>query len=107
MTSEPNRLHCADNISIGCGVTVNNPSSYGTAFNQAEGGVYATLIENNAIRVWHWPRRAIPRDVMEGRPTPSAWGQPVGDLSGYSGGCDVSKTFHTQTIVRGPHSLRT
>ena len=78
---------------------MDSPASYGTAFNEANGGVYATLIENNAIRVWHWTRSNIPEDITAGKPNPSAWGQPAGDLSGASGGCDVSKTFHTQTIV--------
>ena len=81
---------------------MNRPSSYGTAFNEVGGGVYATLIENNAIRVWHWPRSEIPTDITAGKPAPSLWGQPVGDLAGYSGGCDVSKMFHTQTIVSSP-----
>jgi hypothetical protein len=84
----------------GCGMTATKPFSYGTRFNRAGGGVYATLLENQAIRIWHWPRHSIPNDIKQGRPQPSSWGKPMGDMSKWSGGCDVDENFHTQTIVR-------
>src|SRR5690349_12745646 len=86
-------------FSDGCGMTVAHPFSYGTAFNKVRGGVYATLLEDNAIKIWHWPRFAIPQDILKGTPEPWTWGKPVGDMSKKHGGCDVDSTFHTQTIV--------
>ncbi len=83
----------------GCGMTASAPNSYGTGFNDARGGVYATLLEDQAIRIWHWPRHRIPRDIAAGRPNPAAWGVPMGHMTRWLGGCDVAKTFHTQTIV--------
>jgi len=80
-------------------MTVAHPFSYGTAFNKVRGGVYATLLEDNAIKIWHWPRFAIPNDILKGTPEPWTWGKPVGDMSKKHGGCDVDSTFHTQTIV--------
>ncbi len=75
------------------------PYSYGSAFNRVQGGVYATLVENQSIRIWHWPRFAIPRDVAAGRPRPATWGRPMGDMSERRGGCNVQRNFHTMTIV--------
>ena len=36
----------------GCGITTTDTATYGTAFNQNQGGVYATLIGDNSIQVW-------------------------------------------------------
>ncbi|OAA59155.1 glycoside hydrolase family 16 protein [Niveomyces insectorum RCEF 264] len=83
----------------GCGMTAARPASYGTAFNRAGGGVYATLLDDYEIRIWHWPRHAVPLDVRRGRPEPWTWGRPLGDMTQRRGGCDVAENFHTLTII--------
>ncbi|KAH8900408.1 hypothetical protein GQ53DRAFT_633092, partial [Thozetella sp. PMI_491] len=83
----------------GCGATSASRFSYGTEFNRVGGGVYAVQMENQAIKVWHWPRYNIPYDIRRGHPNPASWGIPIGDLSQWHGGCDVNGTFHTQTII--------
>lgn len=85
--------------SPGCGVTASSTDSYGSGFNSAKGGVYATLIDKQFIRVWHWSRSLIPADIKSGNPRPELWGEPLADLSKWNGGCDVEKTFHNMTIV--------
>ncbi len=62
--------------------------------------MYAVQVENQAIKVWHWPRYMIPHDIRRGHPNPASWGVPIADLSQWHGGCNVNETFHTQTIVR-------
>ncbi len=81
-------------------MTASEPASYGTAFNKVGGGVYATQLEDQAIRIWHWPRDAVPADIKAGNPQPATWGLPMGDMKTANGGCDVAKNFHTMTIVR-------
>ena len=56
---------------VGCSVT-DAPSipSYGTAFNANKGGVFATLIDTDGIRIWFFPRNAIPADITQNTPNP-------------------------------------
>ena len=56
---------------VGCSVT-DGPTvpSYGTAFNENNGGVFATLIDAFGIRIWFFPRDAIPADIKDNAPNP-------------------------------------
>ncbi|CAK7224917.1 hypothetical protein SEUCBS140593_005726 [Sporothrix eucalyptigena] len=83
----------------GCGVTAPTTDTYGTGFNAAGGGVYATLLEEQRLRVWHWARADVPLDLQQGRPDPSTWDRPLGDFNQANGGCDVSKNFHSLTVI--------
>jgi hypothetical protein len=83
--------------SDGCGST-HAVGSYGSAFNDAKGGVYATWLESDALRIYWFPREKIPSDIKAGKPDPTKWGKPASKfLSGP--GCDVGKYFKGQTIV--------
>jgi hypothetical protein len=47
----------------GCSITTNLTNTYGTGFNAASGGVYATEWTSEAIKIWHFARSAIPADI--------------------------------------------
>ncbi|KAF4308567.1 Glycoside hydrolase family 16 [Botryosphaeria dothidea] len=73
----------ANNAYDGCGVSSNTANSYGTGFNNAGGGVYATFWNQGSIQVWYFPRNAIPSDISSGgRPNPANWGQPMAHFAG-------------------------
>jgi hypothetical protein len=65
----------------GCAYKDNDPASYGAAFNDAGGGVYAHLWDSTGISVWHFSRANIPEDITAGTPNPSGWGAPVASFS--------------------------
>jgi hypothetical protein len=88
----------------GCGVR--GPSStFGPEFNQNEGGVYALELRSEGIRVWHFPRKAVPMDVaslMEsnsnsGKVDPSKWHQPLADFPNTE--CSITSHFQNQSII--------
>ncbi|KAL1890134.1 hypothetical protein Sste5346_008427 [Sporothrix stenoceras] len=84
----------------GCGVTAPaDANTYGSAFNGVGGGVYATLLEADRLRVWHFARVNVPVDLQQGRPNPSSWGRPLADFSSANGGCDVAANFHSLTVI--------
>ncbi|KAH0496896.1 hypothetical protein TgHK011_004239 [Trichoderma gracile] len=84
---------------IGCGFhpSVEDTSSYGDGFNAAHGGVYAMEWDSVHIRIWHFARGQIPRDVEEKRPDPETWGLPIAVFGGES--CDVDEYFKRMRLV--------
>ncbi|KAI9151300.1 Endo-1,3(4)-beta-glucanase [Paramyrothecium foliicola] len=90
-------LSCEDGTNYdGCGNTMST-GSYGDAFNDGEGGVYAVWLDQNALSIYWWSRDSIPQDITAGNPDPSKWGTPASRFSGSS--CNISKYFKKQTIV--------
>ncbi|GAA5983624.1 hypothetical protein JCM11641_007303 [Rhodosporidiobolus odoratus] len=63
--------------SSGCGVDDTKPNSYGHAFNEAGGGVFALSYSDDGIYIWRWNRDDIPSDVNDGTPDPKGWGTPA------------------------------
>ncbi|ORY89249.1 hypothetical protein BCR35DRAFT_312496 [Leucosporidium creatinivorum] len=61
----------------GCSVLDYDPTSFGSGFNAAGGGVFAVAIETSGISIWRWKRSAIPADISSSSPNPSTWGTPV------------------------------
>lgn len=80
----------------GCQISTSNTATYGSDFNAADGGVYATEWTSSAISVFFFPRGSIPSDITDGSPDPSGWGTP---LAQFQGGCDIGTTFTNQQIV--------
>ncbi|EJF56125.1 endo-beta-glucanase [Dichomitus squalens LYAD-421 SS1] len=84
----------------GCGVTSNDASSYGPAFNAAGGGFYAMERSDAGVKVWFWSRNsgAIPSDVLGGATSVDTdnWGTPFADFP--SASCDMASHF-------GPHNI--
>lgn len=70
--------------------------SYGQGFNDAAGGVYATEWTSSAIKIWFFPRSAIPQDIVTGTPDPSTWGTPSAQ---FAGDCDIDSHFQNMQIV--------
>jgi len=80
----------------GCQISLSNSASYGTGFNQGQGGVYATEWTSDHISIWFFPRGAIPADVYSASPDPGNWGQPA---ARFAGGCDIDNFFSNHQIV--------
>jgi hypothetical protein len=82
----------------GCSV-VGTAGAYGTSFNSHGGGVYALQWTSSAIKIFYFPRSAIPADITSGNPDPSKWGKPMGNFDSKYGNCDIDANFPPQTIV--------
>lgn len=81
----------------GCGIQDPNPNSYGFGLNLAGGGVYATLWDENGIKIWFFPRVSIPEDITNQTPDPDSWGTPTAFFSPSS--CPMSQFFTNQTFI--------
>lgn len=86
--------------SKGCGV-VAPKGTFGDSFNKKGGGVWATQIEADGIKIWYFARSDIPADIESNAPDPKNWGQPVMDFEPGSN-CDVTKSWRKMKIV-SPH----
>jgi hypothetical protein len=78
----------------GCGILAAE-NTYGTPFNVAKGGVFATVWNSTTIASWFFPRSAIPADINAHTPNPDAWGKPyalfeLGDNCPARDGCSLS-----------------
>jgi len=81
----------------GCGVTVTAANVYGHNFNMIAGGVYAHIVADSGIKVWHFPRTAIPADITAKKPNPNNWGKPAAFFS--SSSCDISQHFQDHVLT--------
>jgi nicotinate-nucleotide pyrophosphorylase (carboxylating) len=75
--------------------------SYGTEFNNAQGGVYAMEWTTTSISVWFFPRDSPGfTESFSSNATatnPSAWGTPIAHFGG--SGCDFSGRFKDLKII--------
>ncbi|KAJ9634856.1 uncharacterized protein PV06_05774 [Exophiala oligosperma] len=86
-------------MNAGCQIlATNDRASYGTQFNQGQGGVFATEWTSTAINIWFFPRGSVPSDIASGSPDPSSgsWGTP---MSSFAGGCTIDNFFSNHQIV--------
>ncbi|GAA5923658.1 uncharacterized protein JCM15063_003719 [Sporobolomyces koalae] len=84
--------------SQGCGVRSKSKVSYGPAFNKQGGGVYALQWASSGIKIYFFPRNAIPSDIKKGKPKPSSkWGTPHFYAAGSS--CNPFKKFSDLMLV--------
>ncbi|KAB5518842.1 hypothetical protein GE09DRAFT_1155531 [Coniochaeta sp. 2T2.1] len=88
-----------NNGNIGCGYVApsSDDFSYGDGFNAIGGGVYALEWTDEAIKIWNFPRTAIPADITNKQPDPSSWGLPQALFGGST--CDVDRFFNDMNIV--------
>lgn len=96
-----NTTNCDGNASnqpknAGCAIGSQDAASYGTGFNTAGGGVYATEWNSSAISIWFFTRSKIPSDISSGKPIPNRWGTP---MAMFAGGCDIDTHFKDMQIV--------
>jgi hypothetical protein len=86
-----------ESFSDGCGNTM-TMNSYGKGFNDRGGGVYATWLDADFVKIWWWKRSSIPTDIKQGQPDPTKWGDPASQfLKGK--GCNPGKYFKGLSIV--------
>ncbi|KAL6250666.1 hypothetical protein RBB50_002969 [Rhinocladiella similis] len=86
-------------MNAGCQIlATNDRASYGTQFNQGQGGVFATEWTSTGINIWFFPRGGVPSDIASGSPDPSSgsWGTP---MSSFAGGCAIDNFFSNHQIV--------
>lgn len=97
-TGKAETYNCDDamNYNSGCGVT-GPPSSFGQAFNDNGGGVYAMELRGDGIRIWMFDRTSIPTDIAEKKPDPSTWGTAMADFPNLE--CDIGKHFSNMSII--------
>lgn len=72
--------------------------TFGDSFNQGGGGIWATQVEAEGIKIWHFTRASIPADIISDSPDPNKWGKPV--LSFVPLNCDISKAWRKMKLVR-------
>ena len=80
----------------GCGV-LNSQSSFGTGANNQGGVVTAMEWTDDFIRVWTWPRRNVPADVLGANPKPSTWGKPAQIFEGDK--ANIKSRFGKQKMI--------
>ncbi|TRM56237.1 glycoside hydrolase family 16 protein [Schizophyllum amplum] len=60
-----------------CGGSQDSPSSFGKAFNDAGGGIFALELNDGGIAMHQWNVADVPQDIWENNPNPSGWGDAV------------------------------
>ncbi|KAI1776410.1 glycoside hydrolase family 16 protein [Hypoxylon cercidicola] len=88
--------HNATNDNAGCGVS-GPTDSYGTSYNDAQGGIMAMEWRNEGIRIWSFGRDGIPTDITAKNPDPSTWGEAAADFPDTN--CDIGSHFRNQSII--------
>ncbi|KAJ6619871.1 glycoside hydrolase family 16 protein [Mycena sp. CBHHK59/15] len=81
----------------GCGITDSSPHVYGHNFNMVAGGVFAHIVADSGIKIWHFPRAAIPADIVAQKPDPSSWGEPAAFFS--SASCNIADHFYDHVVT--------
>ena len=87
------------NCQIGSGGchNYNPPGTFGDSFNSHKGGVWATQIEAEGIKVWHFARGTEPADINSPSPDPTKWPKPVMNLG--AANCNMKNVFRGMKIV--------
>lgn len=81
----------------GCTILDGDNTTYGDGFNENGGGVYATELASAGIKIWFFPRDAIPEDIASGNPEPGeGWGTP---RAAFAGDFEVDNHFKDLKIV--------
>lgn len=85
----------------GCGVK-GPQNTFGEAFNNIGGGIYAMEWRDAGIRVWFFDRSNIPADIPSEvtnstAPDPSMWPKALADFPNTN--CDIGNHFKNQSII--------
>ncbi|XDG02035.1 hypothetical protein ABKA04_001650 [Annulohypoxylon sp. FPYF3050] len=86
----------ATDDNAGCGVRTAT-DTYGSAYNDANGGIMAMEWRDEGIRVWQFGRNGIPTDITSGSPDPTSWGEAAADFPNTD--CDIGSHFRNQSII--------
>ncbi|KAK8028705.1 WSC domain [Apiospora marii] len=87
---------------VGCNYAspTSDATSYGDSFNAEGGGTYALEWDSDGLKIWHFPRSAIPSDIAFApltSPDPASWGPPQAIFGGL--GCDTDSFFFNMSLV--------
>jgi hypothetical protein len=96
--SNNDNYDCSLESGVGCSV-IGPVGSYGSSLNAKGGGVYAMEWTSSFIKIYFFPRNAIPADITAGTPDPSSWGLPAANFDSQYGNCNIDANFPPQTIV--------
>lgn len=84
-------------LNVGCSIEDNSGLTFGSGFNAAGGGVYATEWTSQSIKIWFFPRGSFPEDIASASPRPGEdWGTP---RSVFQGDFEMDKHFRDLQIV--------
>lgn len=84
---------------MGCDVKDTRSNSFGDAFNQGGGGVFAMLWNNDAIQMWFFPRGSVPDDLNNGlSPDPSGWSAPAASFPN-NPSCNIASNFANHQMI--------
>lgn len=95
--------NCLNSTGDNAGCGVQGPvDTFGEAFNNNGGGVYAMELRDAGIRIWFFQRGDIPSDIPidvsnTTAPDPSTWPEPLADFP--STHCDIPSHFKNQSII--------
>jgi hypothetical protein len=81
----------------GCGVRSDSSTSFGAAFNQNGGGVYALSWDADGLSIWFFSRGDIPSDLSNESPNPDNWGRPMARWP--SGSCNTQQFFKDHSMI--------
>ena len=51
---------------------------------------------STAIRIWSFPRTAIPGSITSGLPNVSTFGEP---MANFQGSCDIDNYFYNHSLI--------
>ncbi|KAF3040253.1 hypothetical protein E8E12_003151 [Didymella heteroderae] len=71
--------------------------TFGDSSNQNGGGIWATQVEAEGIKIWHFARSNIPADITSDSPDPSKRGMPVVSL--VLRNRDISKAWRRMKLI--------
>ncbi|GAW14380.1 hypothetical protein ANO14919_037820 [Xylariales sp. No.14919] len=89
-----------ENVGCNYAAPTSDRATYGDAFNAEGGGVYALEWDSQDIKIWHFPRRAIPDDINLAplvTPDPTTWGPPQALFGGSR--CQADSHFFNMSLV--------
>jgi hypothetical protein len=95
-TGSVTTTNCSVTDPRGCSVE-GLTGSFGTEFNSVDGGVYAMLWTDEAIRLWFFPRSSIPESIANGDPDPGSFGVPLANFQPSS--CDLQQMINDHKVI--------
>lgn len=72
--------------------------TFGNAFNDNQGAVFATEWTSDFIKIWSFPRGSTPADVNSSSPDPTGWGEPSA-LFANNGTSTIDQHFANMSII--------
>ncbi|KAL1747560.1 glycoside hydrolase family 16 protein [Schizophyllum fasciatum] len=76
--NKPDEFSCDANADYqSCGGSQDSKTSFGKAFNDAGGGVFALELNENLVAMHQWNIADVPKDIQDNNPDPSQWGEPI------------------------------